>query len=69
MIASHYARPLERKLATAAILRSAPSEESEAIRELQAGETFDMLDNSLGWAWGYAGPDRRVGYVRSEAVT
>jgi hypothetical protein len=23
-----------------------------------------MLDDSRGWAWGYAGPDGRVGYVR-----
>jgi hypothetical protein len=27
-----------------------------------------MLDDTLGWAWGYAGEDRRVGYVRSGAV-
>ena len=27
-----------------------------------------MLDDSLGWAWGYAGEDRRVGYVRSETL-
>ena len=27
-----------------------------------------MLDDSVGWAWGYAGEDRRVGYVRSEAL-
>jgi len=26
-----------------------------------------ILDNSLGWAWGY-GPDGRVGYVRSDAL-
>jgi hypothetical protein len=32
------------------------------------GDPFAMLDVSLGWAWGYAGEDRRVGYVRSEAV-
>jgi len=36
--------------------------------ELKAGDTFFMLDNSLGWAWGYAGPDRRVGYVKAEAI-
>jgi len=36
--------------------------------ELNAGDPFEMLDNSLGWAWGYAGPDGRVGYVRSEAL-
>jgi hypothetical protein len=27
-----------------------------------------MLDNSLGWAWGYAGSKRRVGYVRSDVI-
>jgi hypothetical protein len=27
-----------------------------------------MLDDSLGWAWGFAGSDRRVGYVPSEAL-
>jgi hypothetical protein len=27
-----------------------------------------MLDDTLGWAWGYAGRDRIVGYVRSEAL-
>jgi hypothetical protein len=27
-----------------------------------------MLDDSVGWAWGYAGRDRRVGYVRSEIL-
>jgi hypothetical protein len=27
-----------------------------------------MLDDSLGWAWGYAGDERRVGYARSEAL-
>ena len=33
-----------------------------------SGEAFQMLDDSLGWAWGYAGEDRRVGYVPSEAL-
>jgi hypothetical protein len=27
-----------------------------------------MLDDSLGWAWGYAGKERRVGYVSSDAL-
>ena len=38
------------------------------LAELAAGDVFDMLDNSRGWAWGYAGPERLVGYVRAEAV-
>jgi len=68
VIASHYAEPLERAILTATELRSGPSSDAEVIRQLPAGETFAMLDNSLGWAWGYAGEDRRVGYVTSTAV-
>jgi hypothetical protein len=69
VIASHYAEPLERKLAEPAVLRSGRSDEAEAIRELEAGEPFALLDDSLGWAWGYAGSERRVGYVRSEMLS
>ena len=49
-------------------LRAAPSNESDALLELEPGDPFAMLDNSLGWAWGYAGKQRRVGYVRPEDV-
>jgi len=69
VIASHYAEPVERTVAHAAELRSGPSEEAELVRDLAAGEPFAMLDDSVGWAWGYAGKERRVGYVRSEALT
>jgi hypothetical protein len=68
VIASHYAEAVERRLCSPASLRSAPSADAEAIRELEPGEPFEMLDDSLGWAWGYAGADRRVGYVPSEAL-
>ena len=68
MIASHYAEPLNRSIAAAAELRSAPSDDSEMIRRLEPGEPFAMLDDTLGWAWGYAGQDHRVGYVKSRAV-
>ena len=27
-----------------------------------------MLDDTLGWAWGYAGKERLVGFVRSDAL-
>jgi len=69
VIASHYAEPLQRHVATPSLLRNAPNEGAETIRELAAGETFDILDNSLGWAWGYAGNDRHVGYVPTDAVS
>ena len=68
MIASHYAEPLDRVITAPAELRAAPSTDAEVIRSLDPGERFAMLDDTLGWAWGYAGEDGRVGYVESEAV-
>ncbi len=68
VIASHYAEPLDRIIVSPAILRCSPSDDAQAVRALATGEPFTMLDDSLGWAWGYAGEERRVGYVRSEAV-
>ena len=68
VIASHYAEPLDRVLGSAAQLKGGPSDDSETLADLAEGDSFAMLDNSLGWAWGYAGPERRVGYVRSEAI-
>ena len=68
VIASHYAEPLKRKLAKATALYASADEESEVLAELNAGDAFELLDNSLGWAWGYAGPDRLVGYVRSDRL-
>jgi hypothetical protein len=50
------------------VLTAAPSDDAEAIRIVGADERFELLDDSLGWSWGYLGEDRRVGYVRSEAV-
>jgi len=69
VIASHYAEPLDRTIAAATELRAAPNAEAEVVRTLAAGESFALLDDSVGWAWGYAGDDRRVGYVRSDAVS
>ena len=68
MIASHYAEPLDRRIAARTALHAGPEPDSEIIRELGPGESFAMLDDTLGWAWGYAAADRRVGYVRSEDV-
>ena len=68
MIASHNAEPGERQLSRAAARCSGPAGGSELVRELEAGEPFMMLDETLGWAWGYAGDERRVGYVESDAL-
>jgi len=52
----------------AGALQSRPTDDSETIRKLDAGEKFALLEDSLGWAWGYAVSDHRVGYVRSDAL-
>jgi hypothetical protein len=69
VVASHYAEPVARRLGAAATLRANPSADADALLGLEAGEPFLMLDDSLGWAWGYAGEERRVGYVPREALT
>ena len=68
VIASHYAEPVERVIAITAVLRASPADDGDAVRDLMPGDQFLMLDDSVGWAWGYAGNERRVGYVRSKAV-
>ena len=49
-------------------LHSGPSADAEPIEILAAGTRFLLLDDSLGWAWGYAGDARRVGYVKAAAL-
>ena len=68
MIASHYAEPVRRVVQLAAALRDAPSNDAQTVRELVPGEPFALLDDTLGWAWGYAGEEGRVGYVRNDAL-
>jgi hypothetical protein len=57
-----------RLLRLPATLRRGPASDADAVEELGGDETFEMLDDSLGWAWGYAGKERRVGYLPSEAL-
>ena len=68
VIASHYAEPIDKIVIANSPLRIAASDEAEELAELEVDDPFSMLDDTLGWAWGYAGRDRRVGYVRSEAL-
>jgi hypothetical protein len=68
VIASHYAEPLGCVVECGTALRRGPAENAPEIRALRNGEPFEMLDDSLGWAWGYAGQERRVGYVRSDTL-
>lgn len=59
---------MERVIGAPTMLQNAPADDAETLRALATNEPFAMLDDSLGWAWGYAGRDRRVGYVRSETL-
>ena len=68
VIALHYAEPMWKAVVAHSPLRVAASEDSEELAELEPEDPFSLLDDTLGWAWGYAGRDRRVGYVRSEAL-
>jgi len=68
VIASHYAKPIDMRVLTSAPLRVGASEDSEELAEMEPDDPFSMLDDTLGWAWGYAGRDRIVGYVRSNAL-
>lgn len=68
VIASHYAEPLLKHLAIPSPLRRCASADCEPGDELQAGDDFWLLDDTAGWAWGYGGKDRRVGYVPSVAL-
>ncbi|WP_407822148.1 SH3 domain-containing protein [Sphingomonas arvum] len=66
VIASHFAEPLVRRLSAPAALLAAPEDGAEVLAQLVENAELAMLDNSRGWAWGYAAG--LVGYVRSAAV-
>jgi hypothetical protein len=68
VVSSHYAEPLLRHLAEDAPFVSGREEGAATIAVLAEGDELQMLDCSLGWAWGYAGAERRVGYVKASAL-
>ncbi|MEO5772879.1 MAG: hypothetical protein ABIQ32_02005 [Sphingomicrobium sp.] len=67
MIACYYADAVELRLASEAELKAVPREDSKVLARLPIGAVFRLLENKLGWAWGYAA-DGWVGYVKSEAL-
>ena len=68
MIASHYAEPALRTVTAAGPLLAAAEADAEVVGQVASGDRFEMLDDSLGWAWGYAGSERTVGYLPSKSV-
>ena len=67
-IVSHYAQPVARTLAQDTILHVDPDEASDAMAKLVTGDPFDLLDSRGGWAWGYGGKNRHVGYIKESAL-
>ncbi|MBB3861373.1 hypothetical protein GGQ88_002657 [Novosphingobium hassiacum] len=64
----HYAVPMPHTIKAIAVLRAAGKAEGEELRTLRAGEVFDVLDMSGGWAWGQCEDDMLVGYVELTAI-
>lgn len=67
VIASHYAEPLARHLTRDAVAHEGPSHDSAKVASVALGDSFHMLDCSLGWAWGYL-TDGRVAYLDASAI-
>lgn len=65
----HYAVPMPRKLLEGAVLRVFGRADAEAIMDLPAGETFNVLDIAGNWTWGQLGEDGPVGYVALDQLT
>lgn len=65
----HYAVPMPHTVSAATALRKAGRADADSITELAAGETFNVLDMSGGWAWGQQGEEGFVGYVPLTSVT
>lgn len=60
----HYAVPFAHRVgASGAALRSHGREDAEILRDIPAGEIFEVLDMAGNWAWGSCAPDGPVGYV------
>ena len=65
----HYAVPQPRTVMPGgAPLLAGPGDGAEELCSLMEGDSFEVLDVTGGWAWGYGGPERRVGYVRAAAL-
>ncbi|HET9428017.1 MAG TPA: NlpC/P60 family protein [Allosphingosinicella sp.] len=70
IIAPHYARHLLRGCGSrAAFVWPNSHTEGDPVSELLPGEMFAVLEYAGGWAWGYCGGDRVVGYVEAIALT
>ena len=56
-------RPMNCLTPTAEV-RAEPHDQAERLDQLLHGETFRVLEESAGWAWGQSARDGQVGFVR-----
>jgi hypothetical protein len=68
VIASHFVDPIDCTLIRSAAFRTAPDDAADVIADLDAGERMRLLESKHGWAWGYAGAEEKVGYVKADAL-
>jgi len=68
VFAPHYAKAVPAKLIATAILLATPDLDGPVLAELAAGDAFELLDRSGGFAWGIAVAAGTVGYLPDAAV-
>lgn len=68
VFAPHYAQAMRRTLAVGARLRAGRGDDAETLATLAAGDAFDLLDVTLGAAWGIAPERGLVGYLDAGAL-
>lgn len=67
--APHYAKAEPaRCVVRSAMLYATPNGDAPAVSQLLHGESFQLLDRSGGWAWGWCEADGYVGYLPDAAL-
>jgi len=64
----HYAVPMPHRVLDGAVLRTNGNAAADAIMDLPAGETFNVLDIAGAWSWGQLGENGPVGYVALDQI-
>lgn len=64
----HYAVPMPHAVLAGAVLRATARDDADAILDLPAGATFNVLDIAGNWSWGQLGEDGPVGYVANAGL-
>lgn len=67
--ADEFAKGIQKRAVTARCpMRSKPDLDASLSTEMLFGESFTVYEDKLGWAWGQAGLDDYINYVRKSVV-